>query len=64
MRIVLIHGQNHKGSTYHISRILTDKIQGEKDMDRLSKGLIGKNSPHVGLKTRFILTGKTHNYKI
>lgn len=29
MRIVLIHGQNHKGSTYHIGRMLADKIGGE-----------------------------------
>ena len=26
MKAVIIHGQNHKGSTYHISRILTDKL--------------------------------------
>ncbi len=24
MKIVLIHGQNHKGSSYHIGRLLTD----------------------------------------
>lgn len=29
MKIVLIHGQNHKGSTYHIARMLADKISGE-----------------------------------
>jgi len=28
MKIVLIHGQNHKGSTYHIARQLTDKLGG------------------------------------
>lgn len=26
MRITLIHGQNHKGSTYHIGRMLADKF--------------------------------------
>jgi len=26
MKIVLIHGQNHKGSTYNIGRLLADKI--------------------------------------
>jgi multimeric flavodoxin WrbA len=26
MKITLIHGQNHKGSTYHIGRMLADKI--------------------------------------
>ena len=29
MKIVLVHGQNHKGSTYHIAKMLADKIGGE-----------------------------------
>lgn len=29
MKTVIIHGQNHKGSTYHIARMLADKIGGE-----------------------------------
>lgn len=29
MRIVIIHGQSHKGSTYHIARMLAEKISGE-----------------------------------
>lgn len=28
MKIVAIYGQNHKGSTYHISKILIEKLQG------------------------------------
>lgn len=32
MKIVLIHGQNHKGSTYHISRILINSIHNDKDI--------------------------------
>lgn len=32
MKIVLIHGQNHKGSSYHIGRMLADKITGEKEV--------------------------------
>ena len=32
MKIVLIHGQNHKGSTCHIGRMLADKISGEKEI--------------------------------
>lgn len=28
MKITLIHGQNHKGSTYHIARMTADKIGG------------------------------------
>ncbi|MDE6844257.1 MAG: NAD(P)H-dependent oxidoreductase [Lachnospiraceae bacterium] len=29
MNIVIIHGQNHKGSTYHIARLLAKKLQGK-----------------------------------
>ncbi len=29
MKITIIHGQNHKGSTYHIAHILAEKLQGE-----------------------------------
>ena len=30
MKIVCIYGQNHKGSTYHIAKMLADKLQGEE----------------------------------
>lgn len=29
MKIVIIHGQSHKGSTYHIAHELAEKIEGE-----------------------------------
>ena len=29
MRVVVIHGQNHKGSTYHIAHELAEKLGGE-----------------------------------
>lgn len=29
MKTVIIHGQSHKGSTYHIARMLAEKIEGE-----------------------------------
>jgi len=32
MKIVLIHGQNHKGSSYHIGRMLADRISTEKEI--------------------------------
>lgn len=32
MRIVMIHGQNHKGSTWHIGHMLADNIKGEKEI--------------------------------
>ncbi len=30
MKIVVIHGQNHKGSTYHITKLLLDRLQQEE----------------------------------
>lgn len=32
MKIVLIHGQNHKGSSYHMGRMLADKLAKEADI--------------------------------
>lgn len=32
MKIVLIHGQNHKGSTYHMGRILAEKLAEQGDI--------------------------------
>lgn len=29
MKVTIIHGQSHKGSTYHIARMLAEKIGGE-----------------------------------
>lgn len=29
MKIVIVHGQNHKGSTYHIARMIAEKAGGE-----------------------------------
>ncbi|MBP3273024.1 MAG: flavodoxin family protein, partial [Ruminococcus sp.] len=29
MKTVIIHGQSHKGSTYHTARLLADKLGGE-----------------------------------
>lgn len=29
MKITMIHGQNHKGSTYHIGRMLAEKLNGQ-----------------------------------
>lgn len=45
MKITIIHGQSHKGSTYNIARELTQKLNGEisefflpKDFDRFCTG--------------------------
>ena len=32
MKITIIHGQNHKGSSYHIGRILAEKLAGEQEI--------------------------------
>ena len=32
MKIVMLNGQNHKGSTYHIGRMIADKITGENEI--------------------------------
>ncbi len=32
MKIVMINGQNHKGSTYHIGRLFIDNLSGEKEV--------------------------------
>ena len=32
MKIVMIHGQNHKGSTYNIGRMIANKIAKEEDI--------------------------------
>ena len=32
MKIAMIHGQNHKGSTYHIARLLTDKMAKQEEI--------------------------------
>lgn len=45
MKITIIHGQNHKGSTYHIARMLAEELKGEitefflpKDFDDFCTG--------------------------
>lgn len=32
MKVVLIYGQNHKGSSYHIGRMIADKMQGANEI--------------------------------
>ena len=41
MKILIIHGQSHKVSTYHIAHLLTDKLQGEVDEIFLPRELSG-----------------------
>ena len=32
MKIVMLNGQNHRGSSYHVGRAIIDKIEGEKEV--------------------------------
>ena len=32
MKVVILNGQNHKGSTYHIGRMIADKLGGENEI--------------------------------
>lgn len=32
MKIVMLNGQNHRGSSYHIGRAIIDRIAGEKEV--------------------------------
>ena len=43
MRIAVINGQNHKGSTYHIGRMLAEKLADDEDIEEL---FFPKDMPH------------------
>ena len=32
MKITIIHGQNHKGCSYHVSRSLVEKLTTDEDL--------------------------------
>ncbi len=42
MKIVMIHGQNHKGSTYHIGKILSEQFENGK----VQEFFLPKDLPH------------------
>ena len=43
MKVLLINGQNHKGSTYHIGRILAEKLTQPEDIDEI---FLPRDMPH------------------
>ena len=46
MKIVMIHGQNHKGSSYNIGRMIANKIGGEEEKKYWeNNGWFGKGRP-------------------
>ncbi len=50
MKIVMIRGQNHKGSTYTIGRMIADKI--EKDTTQIANRILRKQNAKAGFKTK------------
>lgn len=46
MKIAMIHGQNHMGSTYHIARLLSDKLAKE---DEIREFFLPRDLPHFCL---------------
>lgn len=43
MLIAMIHGQNHRGSTYHIGRMLAERLT---DKDKIKEVFLPKDMPH------------------
>ena len=53
MNIVIINGQNHKGSTYHIGRRLAERVKIDRQVDKVARQIrshYGNAKP--GLKTK------------
>lgn len=45
IKVVIIHGQNHKGSTYHIAHMVAEKSAGQDGQHWKSQGWAGKVRP-------------------
>ena len=43
MKVLLINGQNHKGSTYHIGKILAEKLTLPAEIDEI---FLPRDMPH------------------
>ncbi len=43
MKVLMVNGQNHKGSTYHIGRILAEKIT---DTEQITEIFLPRDMPH------------------
>ena len=53
MNIVIINGQNHKGSTYHIGRMLAERVKIDRQVDKVARQIrshYGNAKP--GLETK------------
>lgn len=56
MRITIIHGQNHKGSSYHVGRILAEKLASEQE---ITEFFLPKDLNHFCLGCYTCLTDET-----
>lgn len=62
MKILLIHGQNHKGSSYHIGRMLAEQFHESeisefflpKDLKAAVISTAAGSEPGAGFKTKFM----------
>lgn len=67
MKLVLIHGQNHKGSSYHIGRLLAEQFSGNeieefflpKDLEHFCAGCYACITARTKMS---VLSGKEKNY--
>ena len=55
MKITVIHGQNHKGSTYNICKILLEKISVDKE---ITEFFLPKDLNHFCLGCYKVLSGR------
>lgn len=70
MKITVVYGQNHKGSTYRIARMLAEKLDGDISGNFFAAGfwriLCGLRQVHFARCKRLVRCGKpaAHHTKI
>ena len=57
MKIALIHGQSHKGSSYHIGRMIAEKVTGE---NKITEFFLPKDLNHFCLGCYSCIEGDEH----
>ncbi len=56
MKVLLINGQNHKGSTYHIGRILAEKLTLPAEIDEI---FLPRDMPHFAAAAPGAMEGES-----
>ena len=58
MKIVMLNGQNHKGSSYHIGRMIADKVSGDNEIREFffPKDLLWRSDKSIKWKVPVILS--------